>query len=133
MNIPGFTSEASLYKSTSVYRGHSGGTRLDTASNVVAAASDCEIACGVADLACLTGCSIFLGPICAFLCQVGTVACLEACQGGGGSGGGGGGGGGGTGGPCGCPQGTKCCGGCTKVSGHLVCNDECIKKGEVCP
>ena len=134
VNMPGSSPQRrSLYKTSAHYRLLGA---LVRGSGVVPQQSDCEIACGVADAACLIAC-IASGPfypLCASACTAATVICLGQCQGGGGSGGGGGGGGGGTGGPCGCPRGTRCCGGCTKVPGQgLVCNDACIRPGEQCP
>src|SRR5262249_26239439 len=82
-----FTAEVSLYKSTRLYRGHSGRTRLDTASNVVPADTACEKSCGVADAICLVVCAATSGPffpLCAGACEAGTVACLLGCQVGGG-------------------------------------------------
>src|SRR5437016_10432768 len=123
MNMPRFTAEVSVYKSTRLYRGYSGRTRLGTASNVVAAASECEIACGVADAAALAICAALgfpLGIPCSIVAQAAAVACLASCQGGGGGGGGGGG--------C-CPPGKRCCGSC--ASGK--CDDFCVGPHQSCP
>jgi hypothetical protein len=90
MNMPALAAEASLYKSTSLYRGYAGRSRLDTASNVVTAANACEIACGVADAAAIAACAL-LGPWavpCWAAAQAATVVCLSRCQGGGGNSGG---------------------------------------------
>lgn len=93
MSMPTLAAGAALYKSTGSYRGYSGRTRLDTASNVMAAATACEIGCGIADAACLVGCA-FLGPFggpCAIGCTAATALCIVECNSGGGGGGGGGG------------------------------------------
>lgn len=122
MKVPGFTAEASLYKSTRLYHGYSGRTRLDTASDVVPAQSDCEIACGIADVVCLAACT-FLGPfapLCWAGCTAATVVCLSECQGGGGPP------------PC-CPLGKSCrCGG-TCVPGKGCVDGMCLGPNEVCP
>jgi hypothetical protein len=128
MPVPKFTAETSLYKSIRLYCGYSGRTGLDTTSSVVAAAISCEVACGVADVACLGACSLAgpFAPLCWAGCQAATVACLLNCQDGDG---GSGGGGGGTGGPhpIGCKFGEKCCerdrdGNCLVCAPH---NGEC--------
>src|ERR1700739_496317 len=77
MSIPTFAAGAALYKSTGSYRGYSARTSLDTALNVMAAATACEGACGAADIACLVGCA-FLGPFCGW-CGVGCTAAAAAC------------------------------------------------------
>ena len=120
MSIPTFAAEASLYKSTRLYRGYGGRTRLDTASNVVAAASDCEIACGVADATCLAACTASgpFTPLCWAGCQVATVLCLSRCQGGGGD-------------PSCCPPGTTCSCGGHCFSG--LCTGICLPPGAACP
>lgn len=131
MNMPGFTAETSLYKTHAHYRLIGG---LVRGSGVVPQQSDCEIACGVADAACLIGC-IASGPfypLCASACTVATVICLGGCQEG--SGGGGGVGGGGGGGQCGCPRNNKCCGFCVKEPGKpLFCDGDCVPRNLQCP
>ncbi len=134
INIPGFTAETSLYKTSTHYRLLGA---LIRGSGVVPQQSDCEIACGIADAACLTAC-IASGPfypLCASACTAATVLCLSQCQdGGGGSGGGGTGGGGGGGGQCGCPRNNKCCGSCVKEPGKpLFCDGDCVPRNLQCP
>jgi hypothetical protein len=77
--MPGFTAEISVHKSTRTYPGYSRRTRLGAASIVVAAASDCETACGAADLAALAFCATLgfpAGLICSAIAQAAAVACL---------------------------------------------------------
>ncbi len=152
MKMPGFSAEASLYRTTNHYGFAAGGSFLSDGSTTVIP-QDCGfikwLSCGV-----LIGTGVIVcGGACASGIAVACAGCIATVFGGtlaidcydclpewirdvieGGGSGGGGGGGGGTGGPCGCPRGTRCCGGCTKVPGQgLVCNDECIGPGEVCP
>jgi hypothetical protein len=120
MSVPTFTAEVSLYKSTRLYRGHSGRTRVDTASNVVPADTTCEIGCGVADGICLGLCTASgpFFPLCAAACQTATVACLLNCQDGGGD-------------PSCCPPGTTC-----RCGGHCIsglCTGVCLSPGAACP
>ena len=157
LNMPGFTAETSLYKTDNHYVQTAYGGVLTDGSTTVVPQGDCPwwkfAGCIVAVGGCTAGCVISgpTFPVCLGLClgaagAIGCIACAglnaqdemtatqAALGGGGGDGGGGGGGGGSSGGPCGCPRGTRCCGGCTKVPGQgLVCNDVCIKPGEVCP
>jgi hypothetical protein len=93
MNMPSLAGEASLYRSTNLYRGYTGTTTLGPISDVVAADTACEAACAAADVALLVGCS-FLGPFapaCYAAATAATVLCLSRCQGDGGDGSGGGG------------------------------------------
>ena len=129
MAIPGYAAEASLYKTTWLYRGYSGISRGDAGSSVVAQQLTCEQNCEAAAAICVAACFPF-NPLCLAACFAGLVVCQAACP----PFPGGVGGGGGTGGPCRCPRGTRCCGGCTKVPGQgLVCNGDCIEPGEECP
>jgi hypothetical protein len=133
MTVPGFHSEASVYKSTGLYRGYGESTGIAGVSRLIPASTACEIACGVADAACLAGCSFSgpFAPLCWAGCTVATVACLAACQDGGGGGGGGGGPP-----PC-CPADRPhCCGSCVPLpGGGSKCDDACINPlaGQHCP
>lgn len=139
MNMPGFTAEASLYRNHTRYTS----TNLvgeSSYNNTVVTLQSCSgfkvLVCNPLIYACVLCFAIPNLP--------GALACFAGCLGGwfgycrdcldpidvpdGGGGGGGGGG------PCGCPRGTRCCGGCTKVPGQgLVCDDACVGPDEQCP
>lgn len=136
--MPGFDAEASLYESARSYWGHSGGAGAHMGSSVTAAAttypSGCEIACAVADAACLA-LSALCGPFafaCGGGCQVATIACLLACQNSGG-----GGNGGGNGGhpppPACCPEGRECACGGRCIPGKGCVGGYCLTSRERCP
>ena len=160
--IPEFNAQASLYKSDNHYRSGAGGSYASNgdatlkpqgcgwvkggvcgtfiAGGVVVCTASCLASPALGGIPCWVCWTGFLGGTFGFCrdCIPGWMrALLDLAEGGGGSGGGGTGGGGGGGptrGPCGCPKGTKCCGGCTKIPGQgLVCNDICIGPGEQCP
>jgi hypothetical protein len=128
MNIPRFTGEAALYKTSQMYRGPRSQPSGYAGSTVVPQQLSCTEKCGAELALCVAGCG-FLDFFCDAGCLIAGVICQSDC-----GGGGGGVGGGGTHGPCGCPVGTKCCGGCTKIPGQgLVCNGDCVAKNEPCP
>jgi len=127
MNMPRFTGEASLYKTSQMYHGPRSQPAGDVGSIVVTQELSCNEKCLAAAALCAAGCG--LNFFCQAGCLVGLALCENECPTGGGVGGGGG-----PGGPCHCPRGTKCCGGCTKVPGQgLICNGDCIGPGEECP
>src|ERR1700722_6625815 len=124
MIIPGFTAEASVYRTTQSYRATTGSSPALTASSITPQL-DCSSKCTLEYTACLAGC-LFAGGACIPRCALAFGLCQDGC---GGSGGGGGGGGGGPG-PnprCGCPPGTVCQSGCVKEPGvGLICNGDCV-------
>jgi hypothetical protein len=56
MAIPGYAAEASLYKTTRLYRGYSGVAGVEEGPNVVAQQIGCEAACRASFAICLNGC-----------------------------------------------------------------------------
>jgi hypothetical protein len=123
MNMPRFTGEASLYKTSQMYRGARGQPAGDAGSTVITQELSCREKCGVEEVECAIGCGLNFG--CQVLCGVKAILCLNDCPTGGGVGG--------TPNPP-CPPGLRCCGGFTKVPGQgLVCNGDCIGPGEECP
>jgi hypothetical protein len=162
MSMPSFTAERALYQTANHYRSVTGrnfasdGTtvnlqgcdiwdKIECGAFVLGAGLVCGAFCAAGPVACAACVAPILGgDLCVpcYDCLPGFIRDLiDQISGGhcgpgrhGGGGNGGGGGGGGTGGPCGCPRGTKCCGGCTKVPGQgLVCNDACVGPKEQCP
>jgi hypothetical protein len=158
MKMPGFTGEVSLYRTNNHYRSGAGSVVLSGNANLIpqgcgvwqtvkclgftgAALAGCGLLCvGSPPVVCY-GCLIGVGGLASYIdckdCLPGWLrAILDLFESGGGNGGTGGGGGGGGGpkkGPCGCPLGTKCCGGCTKIPGQgLVCNGDCVAPNESC-
>ena len=129
MNMPTFA--ASLYKSTSSYRGFGRNAGLDTTSNVVAAVgpSPCEIGCDAAWVVAIGGCAVLggwlgglAGVICAAVATAGLEYCLSHCVSGGG------------GGSFGCCNGGTCCGDCQlDQHGNYHCYGQCIGPNQVCP
>lgn len=121
MIIPGFTAEASVYRTTQSYRTTTGGS-LGPTGESIAPQLDCSSKCTAEYTACLAGC-VFAGGACIPGCFVAFTLCQDGCSGGGGGGGGGPG-------PnprCGCPPGTVCQGGCIKEPGvGLICNGDCV-------
>ena len=143
MNIPGYAAEASLYKTTQVYR-HGGVPTTGSASYVVAAQNPCQQACEsklALTLKCCADGYPFNAPtwfwcnsINAFDCVDlgGTTfaSCMKKCV----TGGTGGGGGGGGLRPC-CPTGSRCCGECVNLrgGGQSCEHGPCIGPHESCP
>ena len=117
INMPGFTGEASFYKTTQFYRG-AGSRPPGAAGPTVVAQLGCRDSCYAALGICVFGCGLNV------FCQAGCAAvfalCVDACP---------------PPGPVGgprrcCPPGTVCDGGCVKVPGQgLVCEGECIRPG----
>ena len=100
MIIPGFTAEASVYRTTQSYRATTGGSLGLTASSVTPQLN-CSSKCTAEYTACLAGC-LFAGGACIPGCFLAFGLCQDGCGSGGGSGGPG---------PnprCGCPAGTVC-------------------------
>ena len=89
MIIPGFTAEASVYRTTLRYRATTGGSLGLTASSITPQL-DCSSKCTAEYTACLAGC-LFAGGACIPGCFLAFGLCQDGC---GSSGGGGGGGGG---------------------------------------
>jgi hypothetical protein len=124
MNMPRFTAEVSLYKTSQMYRGPRSQPAGDAGSNVVTQQLDCGTQCAITWQLCNIGCAVAGGPFlpfCLAACGVRFALCLDDCPSGGGGGGGGGGG-------C-CPRGRRCCGSCE--SGK--CDDVCVGPGQSCP
>jgi hypothetical protein len=127
MNMPRFTGEASLYKTTQSYRGSRNRTSGDAGSTVVTPQLSCSETCYRDYAICLLGCAAG-GPVACAACFAKFGYCQVACPPFPG-----GVGGAPTGGPCGCPRGTYCCGGCSKQPGFpLSCDGDCIGLGEEC-
>ena len=119
MIIPGFTAEASVYRTTRSYRATTGSLGL-TASSITPQL-DCSSKCAAAYTLCLLGCA-GAGGFCIPECFLAFGACEDGC-----SSGGSGGGGPGPNPRCGCPAGTVCQGGCVKEPGvGLICNGDCV-------
>jgi hypothetical protein len=117
MNMPGFTGEASFYKTTQFYRG-TGSRPPGAAGPTVVAQLGCRDSCYAALGICAAGCG--LNAFCEAGCLAGFALCVDACPPPGGVGGSR---------RC-CPSGTVCDGGCVKVPGQgLVCEGECIGPG----
>lgn len=150
MQMPGFTAEASMYRSKNLYQSSAAaGLLRDSGTGVVpqdcgwASGILCGTLIGVGAAACTAFCFSGPGPCAAcWLAYLGGVyqfchdcipawmrALVDEFESGGGSGGGGGGGGGGG---C-CPPGKRCCGNCAKVSGRLMCDDVCVGRRQACP
>jgi hypothetical protein len=130
MHMPGYTAEASLYKTRRLYRGRRGTFGVNT-NRSVTAALDCHDECLLKYFACEAGCLIGtsgLGLIfCIGGCAVAAAECGNQCPSDGGGGGGGS--------LC-CPVGTSCrCGGrCVNVNGQLRCVDGmCLRPNQQCP
>jgi hypothetical protein len=87
MSIPGFTAEASVYRTTESYRTIPSGS-LSLTGQSIAPQLDCSSKCTAEYTACLFGCAL-TGGACVPGCFATFVACEDGC---GGSGGGGGGG-----------------------------------------
>ena len=120
-SMPGFTGEASFYKTTQTYRESRNRPSGDAGSSVVTPQLSCENNCYAAATLCAAGCG-FVDVICDALCAAGLVLCLNACPSSGGAGRP----------PC-CPRGKKCCGGCVKQPGGVVfCDGKCIGLHEKC-
>ena len=126
MNMPRFTAEASLYKTTQSYRGSRNRTSGDAGSTVVTPQFDiCRAKCFLKFGLC-PGDPVACvhprppPPFCEYACYLELDFCIDACPSGGGVGGSR---------PC-CPPGTVCDGMCIKEPGHgLVCEGECIRPG----
>src|SRR5271157_2882853 len=88
MIIPGFTAQASVYRTTQPYRAAPGGSLGLTGRGI--APQDCSSDCTGAYVLCLAGCAL-TGGSCIPACFYAFGQCQDGC---GGSGGGGGGGGG---------------------------------------
>src|SRR5262245_45478229 len=128
MNVPGFTSEASLYKTSQSYRGPRSRPAGDAASStVVTLQLDCSDKCALTWQLCNLGCafaSSWLLPFCLAGCGVRFGICLDDCPDGGGGGGGQ---------PSCCPPGKSCkCGG-TCVPGMGCVDGVCLGPKQVCP
>jgi hypothetical protein len=120
MNMPRFTGEASLYKTTQSYRGFRNRPAGDAGSTVVTPQLTCREKCGATLAACVLGCGA-ANVFCSAVCLATFTVCVDNCPTGGGVGGSR---------PC-CPRGTRCSGECTKVPGRgLLCEGECIGPGE---
>lgn len=162
INMPGFTAEESLYQTSNHYF-TAGGSFLSNGNTTVTPQA-CRFwyeapICGgliiggaaICTASCLAGGGPAGGYPC-YLCWTSYLGVLygfcrdcipkwmkdliDIFEGGGGSGGGGGGppGGGYPARDCGCPVGTRCCGGCHLVPGQgRVCDDGCVRPGEECP
>jgi hypothetical protein len=133
MTLPGYTAEASLYRTSVHYRGkhHAGRQGYGNLGVAPQACSGFKVlVCNPAILACNL-CLAFFPSVplvlgCYAACLGGLYAycgdCLDLIDvpsnGGGGSGGGG----------C-CPRGRRCCGSC--ASG--TCDDVCVGPGQSCP
>ena len=87
MIIPGFTAEASVYRTTQSYRATTGGSLGLTASSVTPQL-DCSSKCTAEYTACLAGC-LFAGGACIPGCFLAFGLCQDGCGSGGGGGGGG--------------------------------------------
>jgi hypothetical protein len=120
MIIPGFTAEASIYRTAQSYRATTGGS-LGLTGQSITPQLDCSSKCIAAYTACFLGCA-GAGGFCIPACALAFGSCEDGCSGGGGGGGG----------PapnprCGCPPGTVCQGGCVKEPGvGLICNGDCV-------
>ena len=87
MNTPGFTADASLYKTRKVYQsGISARTEFGPLAGLVTPQFDCGTICAGKWLLCDIGCSFF-DPFCLVGCTIKFVDCLRSCPDGGGGGG----------------------------------------------
>jgi hypothetical protein len=158
MNLPGFTAEASLYKTNNRYRSSAGGFSAD--GNAVAP-QDCGFTkglfCGTfiagGTVVCTASClaSPALGGIPCWVCWTGFLgglygfcrdcipgwmkALIDLAEGAPTAPPATGGGGlpPPTKGPCGCPLGSRCCGKCIKIPGQgLQCDGDCVPKAMAC-
>ena len=124
MIIPGFTAEASVYRTTQRYRATTGGSLGLTASSITPQL-DCSSKCTAEYTACLAGC-LFAGRglHTRMFSRIWSVSRRLRQQWGRWRWRGGGPG------PnprCGCPPGTVCQGGCVKEPGvGLICNGDCV-------
>jgi len=124
MTLPGFTADASLYRTMNLYRsGISANTSTGPRAGLVSPQLDCGLICFGEFLACAAGCA-FLDPLCDAGCAITYGLCLANCPSSGGGGGGGPP-------PC-CPLGTSCrCGG-RCVPGKGCIGGACLRPGESC-
>jgi hypothetical protein len=159
MNLPGFTAEASLYKTNGHYRSSAGSFSADgnavapqgcgfvkgitcgavIAGGVVVCTASCLASPALGGIPCLVCWTGYLGALYGFCrdCIPSWMRALLDLAEDGGNGGGGGGGGGPlpppTKGPCNCPLGSRCCGPCVKVPGQgLICDGECVPRAMAC-
>ena len=104
MILPGFTADASLYRTMNLYRsGPLANTLIGPGEGLVSLQLDCGLSCAATWTVCNVGCALSLDPFCLVGCGVNFVDCLENCSSGGGGGGGP---------PSCCPPGKSCqCGG----------------------
>jgi hypothetical protein len=155
MHIPGYTAEASLYKTNNHYRFAAGGSFLSN-GNTTVTPQDCGwvkgITCGVSipfGIALCTGICVSGGPALCYGCWFGALPgslfafckdcitgwmrdLIDSYESGGSNVIGRGGGGGGGPPPC-CPQGTSCkCGG-TCVPGRGCVDGVCLGPRQHCP
>jgi hypothetical protein len=122
MAIPGYSAEASLYKTTRLYRGYSGVAGVDAGPNVVAQQIDCSLGCALKWQACNIGCAVGSGPflpLCLAGCGVQFALCLNSCPSNGGPP---------PPPPGDCPRGQRCCE--RDVNGQCTL---CVPAGAQCP
>jgi len=156
MMLPGFTAEASAYRTKHQYRMAAGSFAGDGTGSVVPQGCGwikgglCAAVIGGGVVVCTASClaSPELGGFPCYACWTGFLGatsgfCKDCIPGwmrliigsfesGGGGGGSTGGGGGGSSHPP-CPTGQKCCGDLVKMGGHLVCEGDCVPRKDACP
>jgi hypothetical protein len=138
MYVPGYTADASLYRSARMYRPFNS-VKLTQATAAAprltlaqVSGTDCIALCQAVEASCAVAC-LWAGPglpACEVACAVADTACVLLCPPGPADGGGGFGGG-----PrrC-CPPGTRCCGACVPLpSKGFQCDDVCVGPHESCP
>jgi hypothetical protein len=142
MNVPGYTADASLYRSAHMYRPSNAAELAEAAtavSGLVLAqlkGGACIAGCIGVEIVCATACA-WAGPVGGIICEIGCGAQLADCVANcppDPTGGGGGNGGGPPPAPMCCPPWHKCCGKCVNLpTGGQRCDGQCIGPTEVCP
>ncbi len=79
MNTPGFTAEASIYKTNTAYLGAYGSFISDGSKAVIPQQLSCEGRCGLAYGACLIGCVSSGSGWCGAGCYATFLACIVGC------------------------------------------------------
>lgn len=133
MNLPGFSADASLFRTAHVYRGSSRGPggRGAALPSAITAQASCTDSCWEQYGICAGLCLLTFNPAsiagCEFGCWIKNLICQAGCESGGGGGGP----------PMCCPFGRSCrCGGrcVTQPNGSIACVDGvCLAPHQECP